>query len=1123
MAGKVHEWLDQLGLGQYSAAFSEQGIDWDVLPDLDHEALKAAGVARAGDRIRLMRAARALAVDSVEPSAHPPATAALPADGIPRSPERRQLTVMFCDLVGSTTLARELDPEALRDVMQAYQRACSSVIERYDGHVAQYLGDGLMSYFGWPRAYEDAAERAIRAALEIVEVVKQVQAPSPLEVRIGIATGEVVVGETGAGDASVPKLAVGETPNLAARLQGLAAEDQILISPDTRRLVGGIFELADLGEHALRGITNPVHAWRVTGLAAERARFDAAHGQALSPLVGRELELGMLIDRWTRSREGGGQVVLLGGEPGVGKSRILRALREQLARSGVASMRFQCSPYHVNSAYWPSIDAIERTLGFGREEPPESKLDKLESLMVGHYSRPLSDVRFIASMLSIPFEARYGEAAMTPQKFKDETLRVLVDMSEAAARRQPSVMLFEDVHWADPTMLEVLDLLVDRIRSMPLLAVFTHRPEFENRWAGRDDVTSLSLSKLTRTQSGALVSQIAGGRALPDALFEQILTRTDGIPLFVEELTKSILESGALSEVEDRYEYTGAGHTVSIPATLRDSLMARLDRVVSVKEIAQIGAVIGREFSYELIGAVASMPAARLDDALARLTDSGLASRRGTPPEATYAFKHALVRDAAYDSLLKSRRQVLHGRIAATIEQRFPQTLATEPEVLAQHLTAAGETAAAIPLWQRAGELALGRTTLAEAVAHLNQGLSLLQTLPESVERDVRELELRFPLGMAWMSLRGWATPEVWDTLEPASILAKRLNRQDLLSPIEVTLQGNLLTRGRVAESLKWAWEILETAVSAEDKDGVVSAHAALATTCFCLGRFSESLEHSGAGLELFDDESLDQDIRPFRNDTVYLHAYAAVSNWMLGYPDQSVVHWKNAVATARRGGNPFMLGWALTHPAIVLALRGETQLFLRCAEECERIGRNNSLPILWTMQAPIRYGIAHIYEGKAHEGIGLVGSGLEVWQSIGGRLDLPFGKSTWAEGLAKTGDIAGALRHLDEAIEQVERPGWEERYFYAEILRLKGWVLSLTGDLAAAESNYLASLDVARAQQARSLELRTAISLARLWRGQGRSNEALGLLRPVYDWFTEGFETRDLKEAEALLTELGA
>src|SRR5690242_18250652 len=704
---------------------------------------------------------------------------------------------MFCDLVGATALGEKLDPEELRDLLHAYRTLCGDVIARYDGFVARYVGDGILTYFGWPTAHEDDAERAVPAALEIVQTVKRASTTEALSVRLGIATGPVVVGEAASpGDQN--KLAVGSTPNLAARLQGLAAADQIVIATSTRRLVGSAFSLSDLGEHDLKGMAEPVHGWLVERLAVTESRFDAHHTvTGLTPLVGREGEVDLLLRRWSQARDGEGQVVLLCGEPGIGKSRILNTLRERLEIQGAQALRFQCSPYHVNSAFWPIIDNFERALKFVRDETAETKLDKLEALMVTHYGRPLADVRFVASILSLPCEERYGTLAMTPQRHKDETLRTLVDIPEAAARRQPSVLLFEDAHWADPTTLEVLDLLIDRVRTVPLLVVLTHRPEFQPRWSGHGHVGALTLSKLTRTQSAAMVTVLAGGKALPAALLEQILTRTDGVPLFVEELTKTVLESGALKDAGDHYEYAGSARAVTIPATLRDSLMARLDRFMPVREVAQIGAAIGREFSYEMIEAVAPMPRAQLDDALARLYESGLAFRRGTPPDAVYTFKHALVQDAAYDSLLKRRRQELHGKIARVIEQRFPSIQATEPEVLAHHLTETGHAEAAIPLWRRAGELALKHWASAEAISHLNQGLKLVSTLPWSSERDASELELRTYLGPAWTALKGWPAPEIWASLYPALALAKSLERHDALTLIFSGLFRNVLSQGR--------------------------------------------------------------------------------------------------------------------------------------------------------------------------------------------------------------------------------------------------------------------------------------------------------------------------------------
>jgi class 3 adenylate cyclase/tetratricopeptide (TPR) repeat protein len=1118
----VTNWLRTLGLERYEAAFRENEVGAEDLCHLTAEDLEGLGVAAIGHRRRLLVAIARMRDDDA------PLRPARPTDDHPASTpasvgERRQLTVMFCDLVGSTALSEKLDPEELRSLLHAYRNLCGGVIARYDGLVARYVGDGILTYFGWPAAHEEDAERAVRAALEIVHTVKRASGTENLSVRIGIATGPVVVGETaGVGDQS--KLAVGSTPNLAARLQGMAAGDQIVIAASTRRLIGNAFELTDLGEHDLKGIAEPVHCWLAERALVTESRFDANRGgSALTPLVGRGEELDLLLSRWSQANDGEGQVVLLSGEPGIGKSRVLNALRQRLEAQGVQALRFQCSPYYVNSAFWPVIDNFERALKFARDESTDAKLDKLEGLIVAHYGRPLADVRFVAAILSIPYEQRYGALPMTPQKHKDETLRTLVDITEAAARRQPSVLLFEDAHWADPTTLEVLDLLIDRVKTVPLLVVLTHRPELQSRWSGQGHVGALNLSKLTRAQSAAMVSALAGGKALPAVLLEQILTRTDGVPLFVEELTRSILESGELKDVGDHYEYAGSARAVSIPTTLRDSLMARLDRFMPMKEVAQFGAAIGRAFSYELIAAVAPMPQAELDDALVQLCASGLAFRRGTPPDALYTFKHALVQDAAYDSLLKSRRQELHTKIARVIEERFPTIKTAEPEVLAHHLTAAGLAEAAIPLWQAAGELALQRIALTDAIAHLNRGLELVATVPRSSQRDASELGLRNLLGTAWMALKGWAAQEVWTSLHPALALAKSLNRHDALVPILWGLASNVLNQGRVAESLPWAEEILDLATATGDADLLIPGHARACVSYSWAGEFAKAVKHANTVLDLYDDEKHRHlaDILNHDPKTV-AGIYGSICTWMLGYPDRALRLSNEKDAHARRRGHPFDLGYALTSGAHEFDHRFTHEDLHKRTEECERLGRENSLPMLLANFAPMSNGLALIREGKPAEAIAPFEASISFWEAGGGKVRSPTSKAFLAECMALTGALDNALQLIDEVIAQAERPGWEERLYYAEILRLKGWMLSLQGDVEGAERNFLASLDWARRQQAKSWELRTSISLARLWQRQGGRQDAYESLAPVYGWFTEGFDSRDLLDAKALLAELG-
>ncbi len=1111
----IASWLRGLGLEQYEDAFRENRIGPDVLPTLTAEDLRDLGIGLVGDRRRLLDAIAALR------EAAPPAVRTVTFSG---EAERRQLTVMFCDLVGSTALSARLDLEELREVIGAYHRCVTEAVRRFDGLVAKYMGDGVLVYFGFPRAHEDDAERAVRAGLDIVADVGGLDMPAggKLQVRIGIATGLVVVGDLVGEGAAQEQAVVGETPNLAARLQALAEPGSVVIAPATRRLIGDRFQVRALGRHEVKGLAEPVEAWAVAGVSASEGRFEAVRSGRLTGFVGREHELGLLLERWHLARDGEGQVVLLSGEPGIGKSRLLSELRGRLEAQHTSSLRLHCSPYYVNSAFYPIIDNFERALRFARDDTPEQKLDKLEALVVGQYGRPREDLRFIAAMLSIPCEERYGAVAMTPQKFKDETLRALVDTTEAIARKQPTVELFEDIHWADPTTLEVMDLLIHRVRNLPLLVVVTHRPEFSSRWSHYGHVAALALTKLTRPQSSAMVLRLAGGKALPADVLEQILGKTDGVPLFVEELTKSILESADLREAGDRWEYAGRAGSLAIPLTLRDSLMARLDRFVPVREIAQIGAAIGREFSYELIAAVAPLSRPALDQALVQLTASGLAFQQGTPPNAVYTFKHALVQDAAYDSLLKRRRQELHGKIGREIEERWPRIEATEPELLAYHHTEAKQPEKAIPLWQKAGSLALKRMALTEAIAHLNKGLELVAALPASAERDGSELDLRTLLGTAWMAFRGWPAQEVWDSFFPALGLANSLRRNDALVPILWGLFVHLVSRGRIAESLRWVTQLMSAAETYHDPDLLIVGHFAATGAYSWLGDPIKTREYADRVLALYSDERHGHLAGILNHDPkTQALMYSALSTWILGYPEQAVTISGATDAHARRRGHPFDLGFALTVGAEVSDYLREPDEWLKRIEEADRVGRENSLPYVTGCLVPYNAGIALIHKGQLADGMALLERGLAVWEEGGGRCRSTYGKTVLAEGRAQLGDVAGALDLIDEVIAQVERPGWEERQYYAETLRIKGWLLSLKGDTAGAERAYIASLDWARTQQANSWELRTATSYARLMRDQGRARDARDLLAPIYGWFTEGFNTKDLKDAEALLSDL--
>ena len=720
MPEDVNEWLEELGLGQYADAFEENAIDAEVLPELTDLDLEKMGV-KLGHRKKLLKA-----ISAFEPTGgvHTPAVPIAEKDPPPATgeAERRQLTVMFCDLVGSTALSQRLDPEDLREINRAYQDACKAAIERYEGYVARYMGDGVLAYFGYPQAHEDDAERAIHAGLSVIDSVTALRDEKmELAVRVGVATGPVVVGDLIGEGASQESAVVGETPNLAARLQALAAKNTVVIGPGTHDLTGGRFEYEDLSEQTLKGIAEPVRAWRVKDKRDQGSRFETVHAENISPMVGRDEELEILYRRWQRAAEGEGQVVLISGEAGIGKSRLSRSIRERISNQPHATLSYQCSPFHVNSTLHAIISHLERGAKFAGGDSNDQKLDKLEALMSAAGQTDHKAMALFASLLSLTAEERYGPLVGTAPQLKDLTLAALLERIEHLASEQCILMVFEDVHWIDPTtldLLDLLDLLINRVVDARVLVILTHRPEFEGTWVGEAHVTTITLNKLAPRNCTSLVSSITGGRALPDEVLEEIVDKTNGVPLFIEELTKTIIESGMLRAEDERFVLERPLVSLAIPATLRDSLMARLDRLAAVKDIAQIGAVIGREFDHELIREVAGISDNELNAALKKLSDAGLVFRRGTPPYATYLFKHALVQDTAYESLLKSRRQQLHGKIASTLEISFPTLVENQPELAAHHFFEADLTVQAVKYWRQAGLLAGQRSAVSEAISH---------------------------------------------------------------------------------------------------------------------------------------------------------------------------------------------------------------------------------------------------------------------------------------------------------------------------------------------------------------------------------------------------------------------
>jgi class 3 adenylate cyclase/tetratricopeptide (TPR) repeat protein len=1106
-ASSLSEWLKSHEFERFIEVFEENEVDLTTLRVLTEDDLKELGLP-FGPRKRILNLLSE--EKALEKSAVDGGRVSVPIG------ERRQLTVLFCDMVGFTKLAYKLDPETLQTVIRAYEEACATCVNRYEGYVFTTLGDGVVAFFGFPLAHESEAERAVRAGLDIVEAMARlhITGAGRLQVRIGIASGMVVV-------ASGERNAVGETMNLASRLQTIAKPGSVVVSESVRRMAAGEFEYEDLGEKELKGVSGPTKVYRVLGFSQAESRFEAATKRGLTPIVGRETEISALIEGWRQVREtGSGRAIILRGEAGIGKSRMVSALRERLQNEPSQTQLFQCSPFFVNSAFYPVRASFERALLPVRDQDADTKLNRLEMLMVERLDLAKEDMRFIAALMSLPYQERYGAILVSPKLAKEETMRILIEIVRAQARAGPTLVLFEDAHWADPTTLDLLGRFVDGLADIPALLLVTARPEFRPAWTSHPSVTTMDLAKFTPEQSSSLVANVVGGKALPPGLAAQIVARTDGVPLFVEELTKTILESGDLIVEGDRYTYAASSASVAIPETLRDSLMARLDRVAVSKEIAQVGSVIGREFSYELIAGLELMSEDALSNGLRHLTSSGLAACHGEIPNAVYTFSHGLVQDAAYESLLKSRRKQLHGDVAHLLEERWPATRDSAPELLAFHHTAAERYPVAAPLWLRAGEVAIERFALPEAITHLRTGMSALSKLRPSKARDRMEISLRTALGPAIVAQRGWGQAEVSQILEPAWGLAQSLKRTTAYLPILNALSVHYMCVDQLTESLRWADRLLKASAELGDDRLEIVGHRAASGCHYWLGEFAAARISGDQVHKLYDPERhwglvglTNTD--PFTGEGIYRAQFL----WMMGYPDQALAANQATETNARRRGHPFDLAFALTLGAQLFDYLCDSDALLRRTEEAERIGHEAGIALLGEIMAEISRGVAWLRAGRLNEALTQLDHGIERLMQTGHRIWIWYLRALRAEGLALTGDLDGAWALIEESITRIE--AGEERSHYAEVLRLKGWILILRGEPDHAAATLRNALTVARQQRAKSWELRAATTLARLLASRGDQAEALALLAPVYEWFTEGRDTKDLREAAQLLIEL--
>ena len=1107
----IAAWLRGLGLQQYEQAFRENDIDASVLTKLTAEDFVGLGVTSIGHRRKLLDAIAALQGPAPPTALHDSDT----------GPGRRQLTVMFCDLVGSTELSARLDPEEFREIIGGYNRRCAEVIVKSGGFVARYLGDGVLAYFGYPQAHEDDAERSVRAGLALVGAISKLEdgAGTALRVRVGIATGLVVVGDL-LGEGAVQETGVvGETPNLAARLQALAEPNTVVIDGNTHRLLGGLFEYRDLGNVSVKGFSNPVPVWQVTGVSAVDSRFEALRA-ATTPLVGRDEEIDLLMRRWQQAKAGDGCVVLISGEPGIGKSHIVQAILERLSGEPHTRLRYFCSPHHQDSALYPTVTQLERAAGFRREDSVEQKLDKLEAVIAQATNDFGETVPLLAALLSIPTGDRYPPLNLSPQKQREKTLRAKVAQVEGLAARRPVLMVFEDVHWSDPTSLELLDLVIDRVPTLPVLMIITFRPDFTPPWAGRSQVTLLSLNRLPPRQRAEIIARVTRGKALPKEIVDQIIDRTDGVPLFIEELTKAVVESGILTDAGDRYTVVGPLPQLAIPTSLNASLLARLDRLAPAREVAQIGAALGRHFLHEMISAVAQMRQQELDDALELLVRAELIFRRGMLPDAEYTFKHALVQDAAYSTLLRSRRQQLHARIASIMESQFPEIVAAQPELVAQHCTEAGLNEKALGYWLRAGQQAVARSANAEALNHLARGLELLKAMPDSTEVRQQEIKLLTTRAVALRIAKGYGSDELLATLVRARGLCQLQGDPQQMFQILFGLWTAMAGRGDWLGARALGEECLTIARKEGKTAMLIEAHRLLGSTAVYMAEHPTAERELREALDLYEPEKHRANVVLYGYDPgTICNGYISWALWLQGKVPEalaaSAASIRLAIESQHAPNIALAYGWATFLHLCTHNLDALRSLTPKLIAHCEEHGFPH-----WLALGKIGHGWCLARTGNVADGIEQLRVGIEEFRSLWGG----FLVSAWlvclADVLRIKGEFADAKATLESSLGMIER--FNERLWEAENHRVRGEVARDAGQFPEALIAFDQAINVARNQSARSLELRSANSFAKLLADHGERRKAHDLLAPIYSRFTEGFDMPELKEAKALLDQLG-
>ncbi len=1066
-----------------------------------------------------------------EPSA-PSAGVPLAADGSDTSAERRQLTVLFCDLVGSTRLSSRLDPEELREVIGACHRCVADTVERHGGFVARYMGDGALVYFGYPRAYEDSAERAVRAALALVaNIVGLDVLAERLHVRIGIATGLVVVGELVNAGAAREQTALGETPNLAARLQAIAQPDSIVIAGRTRRLIGGLFQCRDLGAIPLAGFALPVQAFQVVGEERGMRRFsahDASHAPpptategVARPLVGRSQELGLLRECWTQVSEGRGRVVLVSGDPGIGKSRLVQALLTSLEREPHAHLEFRCSAYYANSPLYPVIALLPTVLGWGRDDANDARLDKLEAFCSLHRLPAGEAMPLLASLLSLPAPARFPLQSMSPERQRQRTLQMLIGIVVSFAGEKPLMMVIEDLHWIDPTSAQLLALMIEHVPTLPLFMLLTARPDFDPPWPPASYVTPLMLMRLTRSEIEQMVDRLASDKPLPAEVVDEIVAKTDGVPLFVEELTKMVLESDLIEAHDDRYALNGPLPPLAIPTTLQDSLAARLDRLAAVKPLAQLCATLGREFSYSLLKAVSAHDDATLERSLGELVHAEFLHQRGVPSETVYVFKHAMIQEAAYQSLLKSRRAQYHERIARVIVEQFAGEADAHPEVVAFHHTQAGDVAAALRWWQKAGQHAFRRASYAEAIANYSSGLRALESLPDERRRAQYELGLQVELGYSLIPLRGWSAPETAQAFGRAGELCRTIGDTPSQFRALWGVGAFHFVRGDQREASRIALQCLDLARQGHDEDALIEAHYLMGIAHCVSGDFVSGCSDLDACIRLYGNEVRETHRVLYGQDAkASALGWLAMALWVRGYPDEALARANEALAYVRDATQPFLLARGLASVGFVHVFhrepRGADTELPAALALCVEQGFTYFRAVVAAFQ-----GANLVLLGDTREGLDLMHASSAALRAMGSALlSTPIVAALASAHLA-LGELDEAQAAVGEGLASVDRNG--ERWAESELLRIRGQLFDLREPDAAQAEEYLRkSLDVAHAQQAKAYALRAATALAMHWHRHGRDGEASALLSEAIGSWPSRLDSADLRDARNLAAKIG-